>query len=97
MRKIVRVLVSKQGDFWIAQCLEYDIGAQARGIRDLLDNFELAFKAELAESFKQTGKPFGDVPPAPRKFHDIWDDDKAKLEKQVIERSEIDYRLAEAA
>ena len=26
----IHVLIAKEGDYWVAQCLEYDIGAQAR-------------------------------------------------------------------
>ena len=52
---------------------------------------------ELKESLAQTKKPFGDVPPAPKKFQDAWNENKDTLAKQTIERSEIDYRLDMAA
>lgn len=73
MEQEVRLVVFKDGDSWVAQCLEYDIGAQASNLDDLQNRFIVAFKAECEESLKRNGAPFEGIPAAPKHFHDMWD------------------------
>jgi hypothetical protein len=40
------------GDWWIAQCLEHDINAQARSFAELPNAFQAAFVANLAWGLK---------------------------------------------
>ena len=44
----IRVLLSKEGEYWVAQCLEYDIGAQARDLDQLRKRLLVAFQAATA-------------------------------------------------
>ncbi len=69
----IRVLVFKEGDLWVAQCLEYDIGAQARDLDALNIRLCAAVKAEAAESLERNGEMFKGIPPAPQMFHDMWE------------------------
>ena len=69
----LRVVVFREGDYWVAQCLEYDIGAQAKDLSDLQARFALTLEAERQESIKHHGKPFAGIDPAPRHFHEMWE------------------------
>ena len=69
----IRAVIFKDADLWVAQCLEYDIGAQAPDITSLQVRLDLAIKAELTTSLDMTGVPFGGIDPAPARFHDLWD------------------------
>ena len=68
----IRVLLSKEGETWVAQCLEYDIGAQARDLGELRTRLLVAIQAERDESLRRHGTPFAGIAPAPQHFHDRW-------------------------
>ena len=77
---ILRVLVQREYHMLVAQCLELDIGAQAKTLDELQDRFEATLQAELAESTTRHGKAFAGIPPAPQHFFDAWDRRQARLE-----------------
>lgn len=69
----VRVLVFQEDGAWVAQCLEYDVGAQAASLEELRVRFDAVFMAECHESLKVNGKPFAGIDPAPEHFQNMWD------------------------
>jgi hypothetical protein len=69
----IRVLVTKEGDYWVAQCLEYDIGAQARDPNDLPKRLMAALEAQRQETIKRHGRPFAGINRAPDHFFEAWD------------------------
>jgi hypothetical protein len=68
----IRVIVFQEGDAWLAQALEHDIGAQAPTLDALQHRLALTLEAELEESLRRTGKPFGGIAPAPEHFQKQW-------------------------
>ena len=72
-RRQIRAILFKEGDLWVGQCLEYDIGAQGRDLDELRGRLTLAIEVERRESIERTGKPFGGIPQAPPYFHDLWE------------------------
>lgn len=75
----IRVVVLREGDTWVAQALEYDIGAQASDLKALQRRFTMTVQAELDESVRRTGVPFGGIEAAPAYFHDMWEGGSAKF------------------
>lgn len=73
---LIRVLIAKEGDYWVGQCLEYDIGAQARDLSELRRRLMTAIETEKQESVRRHGRPFGGIAPAPSYFHERWADEK---------------------
>jgi hypothetical protein len=69
----IRVIVFKDGDLWVAQCLEYDIGAQAPDIDTLNTRLQVVLNAELKESLERHKEPFAGIPEAPKRFHLMWE------------------------
>src|SRR5207244_11393778 len=71
----IRVLVFREGDWWIAQCLEHDICIQARTVEDIRPELERVLTAHylLTESSKT---PFHGMPRAPQVFWDRYEDAK---------------------
>jgi hypothetical protein len=68
----IRVLLSKEGEQRVAQCLEYDTGAQARDLGELGRRPLIAIRAERDESLRRHGKPLAGIGPASQHFHDLW-------------------------
>ncbi len=71
--KDIRAVVFKEGDLYVAQCLEYDIATQAPDLDTLLDRLDLTLEAECAITMERTGKPFDGIAPAPVLFHQLWE------------------------
>tara|TARA_R110000787_G_scaffold36855_5_gene93823 strand:- start:242 stop:538 length:297 start_codon:yes stop_codon:yes gene_type:complete len=69
----LRTVIFKDGDSWVGQCLEYDIGAQANSLEELHRRLRIVIAAERAESTKQNGAAFAGIDPAPKYFHDMWE------------------------
>ena len=73
MSDTIRVIVFSDCDQWVAQCLEYDIGAQAPDLDTLRARLSVALDMELTESIRQNDAPFAGIEPAPQRFHDMWE------------------------
>ena len=69
----LRVVVFQEGDYWVAQCVEHDIGAFGKTFDDMVSHFKLAFQLELAESIARHGEPLSGIDPAPSYFEDMWE------------------------
>jgi len=72
MADLIRVVVFREGDLWVAQCLEYDIGAQAADLDTLRGRLTAVVSAELRESMNRHGEPFKGIPEAPSYFERLW-------------------------
>lgn len=96
----LRVIVYREGDIYVAQCIEYDIATQAKDIDALLERLDLTIDAECAMSKERTGKPFGGIAPAPNYFHNLWEKRSVSLEHlhiPVHQHLKIEVALAKAA
>lgn len=69
----VRVIVYQDSGMWVAQCLEYDIGAQASNLDTLHVRLAVALEAERQMSLEASGQPFAGIGPAPQRFHEMWE------------------------
>jgi hypothetical protein len=69
----IRAILFRDGDLWVGQCIEYDIGAQAKTLTELHKKLELTVMLDLQESVKRHGVPFKGIQPAPSYFADMWD------------------------
>jgi hypothetical protein len=93
----IRVVVFKDNDAWVAQCLEYDIGAQADNIDTLNERLNVVLKAELKESIERHGRPFAGIDPAPQRFHTMWEHRVRSVSitspSWLIDKTKVDYAL----
>jgi hypothetical protein len=93
----IRVVVFQDGDKWVAQCLEYDIGAQADDIDTLNERLKVVLKAELKESLARGKAAFADIGPAPQRFHNMWEHRVRSIEitppPWIADKAKLDYAL----
>ena len=67
----IRAIVFRDGDLYVAQCIDYDIAVQAIDVPAVLDKFQLTQEAEHAMC---AGKPMKDsINPAPNYYHGLWE------------------------
>lgn len=74
----------KSGDHWIAQCLEYDIAAQAKELSEVHYEIARALVGHLA-ACSHAGLPvsFDALPAAPREYWERWEH-AMRLEERML-------------
>lgn len=84
----ISVLLFQEGDWWSAQCLEYDITAQARTLPDLRYELGRVLISQMAVSVELGIEPFEDIGPAPQRFWRMYEGAQIRLEMD-----ELPFRL----
>jgi hypothetical protein len=62
------LIVCQQAENWVAQCVEYDIAAQAKTLDDVIYEFQRVLEVQIAMDRELGLEPLSDVPPAPEEF-----------------------------
>ena len=71
--KIRAVLFQEEG-WWVAQCLEYDIAAQARTQDDLLYELKRILAGRILVSATKGRQPFENLPKAPLRYWAMYEE-----------------------
>ena len=71
--KISAVLFQEDDGQWSAQCLEYDIAAQAKSLPDLCYELERVIVSHVMVSRELKQEPFVGYEPAPRLYWDMFE------------------------
>ena len=71
MAEQMTLLICQQGGSWVAQCVEYDICAQADTVDDVFYEFQRLLNVQIAMDCELGRTPLSDVPPAPEQFHNL--------------------------
>jgi hypothetical protein len=66
------VVFVREGEYWIAQALEYDIAAQGSTQENAKRAFEYAFMGQLQLDHKLKREPFSTLAQAPQRYWDIF-------------------------
>ena len=77
----IRAIVFKEGDSYVAQCLEYDIAAQAPTLAMLLDRLDLTIETEFEACAVAGKQPHCCISPAPNYYHGLWDTRSINLDR----------------
>jgi len=64
----MRIILFRDDEYLVAQCLEYDIAAQGRTFDEVRRAFIATFAGEVALSLQAGRKPLEGIPEAPREF-----------------------------
>jgi hypothetical protein len=75
----VRAIIFQDGNLWVAQCLEYDIGAQARDPETVRLLLEAAIEIERRTSIEVHGREFAGIDPAPARYFNMWESQSRAL------------------
>lgn len=70
--RVVRFVVFQQGEQWVAQCLEYDIGAQARSLQEIQPRVAAVLECEFEERYSRYKSLFGGLGAPPNHFAALW-------------------------
>ncbi|OLE51961.1 MAG: hypothetical protein AUG51_20425 [Acidobacteria bacterium 13_1_20CM_3_53_8] len=70
---VVRVLFLREGDSYVAQCLEYDIAAQGKTMPEVKRAFELTLAGQMELDVRSGKQPFEGIPKAPDTYWEMFD------------------------
>lgn len=68
----LRVLLRKDGEWWIARCLEHDVAVQARALQDLQYELSRVLLAQAALDIRNERPAFYSTPPSPPSLEHEW-------------------------
>jgi hypothetical protein len=84
----ISAVLFQEGEWWTAQCLEYDIAAQAKTLPELRHELERVIVSHLVVS-DELGRPaFANIGPAPQRFWKMYASSNMRLETE-----EMPFRL----
>lgn len=66
------ILMEREHGHWVAQCLQYDLGAQGESLADLEYQLERVMNGYAAICLENGVEPFSDLDSAPPEYWDLW-------------------------
>lgn len=91
--KKLSLLLFREGDWWVTQCLELDIASQGKGtMEDAIEEFWYTFIGQLKAAKNEGVDPF-DLPKAPANYWDAFDK-ATELHPKVDMEQLLDNALA---
>jgi len=75
----IHVVVFRNGEWLIAQCLEHYIATQAHDVKELLHEVKRILSAHIPVAEQDGSEPFAKNPKAPRRFWQMYKDATARL------------------
>ena len=73
MKRIVRWVVYREGETWVAAAVELWIVAQGSSAADAVRKLAATFEAEFMETSQRLGAPMSGIPPAPDAIRELYD------------------------
>jgi len=70
---LIRILLMPEGDFWVAQALEFDIAAQGRSEEAARIAFLKTLSAQIALDLQNHRQPLEGIKPAPAWYFEAYE------------------------
>lgn len=84
----VSVLLLNENGLWIAQCLEYDITAQGKRIKEAMQAFEEVFVGQAVLDIEQGKKPFEGISKAPPEYWKMFNEGERLADTRTFKQPE---------
>lgn len=78
----------RDGDLWAAQCIDYDIAAQGRSIREAKMAFEKTIIGQILFDITRHKQPLADFRPAPESYREKFEAGERLADSEPIEMPE---------
>lgn len=86
------IVLLQEGEWWSAQCLEYDIATQAKSFTDVLYEIQKLIVSHFAVAEAEGRRPFEGIGPAPQKYWELFDRAQVK-----VTRDPVPFRVADGS
>ena len=88
----VNVVVVKEGDWYVAVCLEYFIATQTKSLERIEDALAQAFVANYLQAKKTGHEPFWNLKPAPQRYRDAFEKATQRSTRDLGQAGVIQFR-----
>lgn len=78
------VLFERDPGEWVAQCLQYDIGAQAESLPELMYEIQKALVGHMVIALESGLEPFECLSPAPEEYWGMWTKATITVEAETV-------------
>ena len=85
----IRVVAYRDGDVWVAQCLEYDIHAQGADYQTAMRRLTAAVNAECDYTREKYGEEFKSIDRAPKLFEEMF-----QAAGESLNSNRLEWRIA---
>lgn len=68
----LRTVIFREGEWWVAQCLDFDIATQAKTLKDLAYELQRVLVGHMVVCRQEGITPFVHLPKAPEKYWDMF-------------------------
>jgi len=82
--RTLSVLVLQEGEWLCARCLEHDLAVQAKTLPSIHARLHRMIVGHVAVRLAHGLRPFEDLPPAPRKYREMFNRSKITLPSQLF-------------
>ncbi len=82
--RAMSILVFQEGEQLCARWLEHDLAVQAKTLPSLYARLHRMIVGHIAVRLAHGQQPFEDLPPAPRKYRDMFDRSKITLPSEMF-------------
>ncbi len=89
----IQAVVFREEGRWVAQCLEYDIATQAESMDGLYDKLGRVLASYLSLAAGQAMSPFDGIPPAPKRYWEMYRGARLRLQPVAPERDADSSRV----
>lgn len=76
---VIRAVVFQEGEWLCAQCLKYNLVAQAKSLKQLSRTLQRLIVAHVAVRLRHKQQPFRDLPRAPERYWAMFKRSRLKL------------------
>ncbi len=80
----LNILLIKENNVWVAQCIDYDINAQGDTIPESINLLIETVAMRLAYDIENGIEPLSKVVPAPIMYYDLYNNEAIPLEKEFL-------------
>lgn len=81
----LRVVAFREGETWVAQCLEYDIQAQGSSFQCATRRLRGAVASEARFTHEKHGTAFHGIDPAPAMYVDLFESAEQPMQADNVE------------
>jgi len=80
----VSAVLFQEGEWWSAQCLEYDIAAQAKTLSALRYELQRVLTSHVCVALDLGREPFEGLDPAPQRFWEMFEGANMRIESEDL-------------
>ena len=94
--RAIHAVVFREGEWWVAQCLEHDLVGLARTLEELPDELRRQLRTQVEISLEAGVEPFACLPAAPARYWKMYEAAEVRVQSSTSGETGWTGRLLES-